>query len=1243
MPDIGAYEIEGITALPVISGVSITPASCTAIAHAVSATITSGTVVSSANVTYSLNGVAQTPVAMTNPSGNTWTASIPAATNVPVTWGISVQNAASFGAAYTGTAYTDDPLNGVNALSTASAGVVCSGGNITLSSSLNSLAAFTGYAAPTAVSNPTTDEDLGNVTLSQGATTILSNTSARNVLTGSVGTATGTAGSFANYTAFGPYGLTAGQAYSFSLTSLDAGSAYGHSMAIFIDYNRDGDYADAGETVYAATVEISGAHTETGTFTVPASAFNGLTRMRVICSEDLITAATNVVGYGEFEEYMLSISGGTTGGGATPPAITSIAWTLGGSPVGTGNPLAVTPLNATASPVVNGYVAAITSQGCVVNATPVNVTVNPLPSVPTANPSIQCGTSTPLCSVTSTSGAGTPVFTWYTALSGGTVLAGQTASSLSAYPISSTSSFYVTEVSGDGCESTPRTTLTATVTTTDPLTASATPMANACTNQPVALSVSQTGSTQNYTLTWTASPAAGSGIPVSTGGSLALATNVAPTAAGTYTYTITGVDGGCTAVATVNVTVSTSPPTPAILSTSFGPVCSGSVATLTAANNLLLSTVTLGTGTGTNSASSTGNAGYPAPFGAYYENSRQQYLIQASELSALGMVAGSQISSIGFSVATLGTSGIHKSYTLAMGNTPQTAIATFESGLTTVYGPADYQPISGVNTFTFSAPFVWNGTSNIVVQVCHTNDATAGGTNFTANAQTTLSTTAFNSSLTFRRDDAAACGANTITYTEAERPNMIFGATVPSPGVWAPVTDLYTDAGGTVAYTGTNTNAVYSKPVANRNYTITLTAANGCAVTSATAPVTVTSVLPDNDVLATSGTALTADAECTDGTGWTHYYVTATNDRVLSVKKNGNDIGTIGAGGFSVSASTTPAYGSNAGTAINPATAPYVQVAGWVVMNRWWNVANAAQPTTDVQVRTYFTAQDVADVNGSIPGTINDVSKSQLVFYKINGGFDPNPVNGHAGIARAANYAGSGYWEYNPGVAASSSSWRLDSLLAAGPYYGEYTVASFSGGGGGGSEGGGGAFPVEWLSVNAEWAGNDALISWTTGSELNNALFTVERSLGDGTWLDVASTPGAGTSNGIETYSLKDTDAALALSALQQSFIYRIRQTDFNGSVSYSESVELTRTITGGSVMVYPNPVRDLITVALAGTALSGSNTFTVFDMAGRKVTEMPLNQAATQIDLSGMAAGTYYYRVHDGTAVIASGQLFRQ
>jgi len=426
--DIGADEFNGITPAPLITALTASPALsqlCITAPRTVTCNVTTSTgTVTTVMLAYSFNGVAQTPVAMTNTTGNTWSGVIPASTpvNATVFWAISATGSNGIITNLTGT-YADEPLLGVTAIAANTGSPICAGtatGLTTyLSANLPATTAPANYLIPI-VTVPLSDEDLGSVIITQGATTILSNTTTGGTLTGTIGTATGTIGSFSDFTSFGPYAMTAGSTYNFSVSSITQNlvTNYTNSMAIFIDYNRNGSFTDAGEMVYAAGALVSGAHTETGTFTIPATAFNGLTRMRVFVRESTLTTAyINTFSFGEYEDYMLNISS-TNAGGGNPPAITSVSWASSTVPAyATGNPAIINPT------VTDNYIATVTSLGCPVVSSPTTVNINALPTAPIATNSSQCGTSAPTASVASgagTSGAGQ--FYWYSAATAGNLL-----------------------------------------------------------------------------------------------------------------------------------------------------------------------------------------------------------------------------------------------------------------------------------------------------------------------------------------------------------------------------------------------------------------------------------------------------------------------------------------------------------------------------------------------------------------------------------------------------------------------------------------------------------------------------------------------------------------------------------------------------------------------------------------------------------------------------------------------------
>jgi hypothetical protein len=181
----------------------------------------------------------------------------------------------------------------------------------------------------------------------------------------------------------------------------------------------------------------------------------------------------------------------------------------------------------------------------------------------------------------------------------------------------------------------------------------------------------------------------------------------------------------------------------------------------------------LGQGTGTNP--STGNsADIAAAYPTYYGNGRQQYLVLASELNTLGFTSGN-ISSIGFRVAgTSGDPATMNGYTVKIRSTNATALtSTFQSPATVVYGPINYTPtLNAINTHSFTTPYFWDGISNLVIDICFSNQA-RGNIAY----QTYLTSTAFVSTAYYEADGtggASACTRTTGSGTGSKRPNMIF-------------------------------------------------------------------------------------------------------------------------------------------------------------------------------------------------------------------------------------------------------------------------------------------------------------------------------------------------------------------------------------------------------------------------------------------------------------------------------------
>ncbi|MFM9027684.1 MAG: beta strand repeat-containing protein, partial [Bacteroidota bacterium] len=649
--DIGADEFDGIPFATVsITSASATAASCTAISHTVTATVVPGSnPITSVTLTYNFNGGSQTNLSMTNTSGNTWQATIPLAnpSNATVNWTVTAVDP-SVTRTSSGS-YQDNALSGIGLVTIATPSTICAGSTTTLVASPNNSATAATYSTPSAVGIPSVDEDLGTVTITNASTsvTVLNNSSTLNSLIGTIGTATGSAGSYSNFTSFGPYGLTAGTTYNMSLSSLTSASAYENSMAVFIDYNRDGDYFDAGETIYNSPFNTLGAHTESTSFTVPSTAFNGTTRMLIVCKQGTISGPTDTITYGEREEYMLNITSSNSGGGGSIPVL-GYSWSRGATNVGNGASV------TTAVASTGSYTVTATSvAGCSMTAT-VTVTTTVAPSTPTATNSSQCGPGIPSARVTSTSGQSSPIFNWYSASTGGTPIQSGTSFTFG-NSISTTTTFYVSEA-GSICES-PRIAVTATVSTAPSITTSGS--TTICSGKSTVMTVSS--SNAGYRYTWSNSVGTGSSVTVS------------PTSTTDYTVsaldtTTGGANSGCVSSENLTITVLSSPANTTITSTPTpASICQGGSVVLNASGGTM-DVVTAQTGFGTNSASNPSTS-YPAPFSNFDWGAKHQILLTQSELSAQGITNGTIINAFYLGITAVGTTTDLENFTLWMKNT----------------------------------------------------------------------------------------------------------------------------------------------------------------------------------------------------------------------------------------------------------------------------------------------------------------------------------------------------------------------------------------------------------------------------------------------------------------------------------------------------------------------------------------------------------------------------------------------
>lgn len=251
-------------------------------------------------------------------------------------------------------------------------------------------------------------------------------------------------------------------------------------------------------------------------------------------------------------------------------------------------------------------------------------------------------------------------------------------------------------------------------------------------------------------------------------------------------------------------------PQPGVVHSWFGSAAGGnslatgdSVSLPTTQNTYYLEIDTLQAVASIGNGTTVGQTTLITPYKTQYADGRVQYLIRAEEMAAAGALAGS-INSIAFDVALAAPISL-TDFTIKMGTTSVSSLSSYlpNSGFTTVYNNPTYAPFVGWNVHTFSTPFSWNGSDNVIVEVCFNNFT------YTASSLVYYHTTSYPSVFDGYANliSASGCTPGTIIGSaQSNRPNMQFNISyAPCLTPRKPVSFLFNPDVASAVYTATET------------------------------------------------------------------------------------------------------------------------------------------------------------------------------------------------------------------------------------------------------------------------------------------------------------------------------------------------------------------------------------------------------------------------------------------------------
>lgn len=357
--------------------------------------------------------------------------------------------------------------------------------------------------------------------------------------------------------------------------------------------------------------------------------------------------------------------------------------------------------------------------------------------------------------------------------------------------------------------------------------------------------------------------------------------------------------------------------------------------------------------------------------------------------------------------------------------------------------------------------------------------------------------------------------------------------------------------------------------------------------------------------------------QCTEY-GWTYYSRAATpNNWLFAIKKNGNT--------FTATVDIT--YGPGVYQNVNAAAS-----AGSFLMRRYWNVtltSGSINPAQPVSIRWFFDPAEITaavnqrnTVQAGYPGTY----ATDWRWFKSEGvAFDP-----------AVNIDGNTFNFSNVTLtttgALSVSGVPYSGTLNGVAYVDLDGITSFSGGTGGVgfSKWPTAPLPVEITAFSAKEADRSNYIYWTTATEINNDYFAIESSADGIYFSEIGTVQGAGSSNSTLDYYFNDYNFHMPVT------YYRLRQVDFDGRFEYSNVVPVSRkSDVGFKVNLYPNPAKEMITIEYMADHNNPAD-YRLYHSTGKVVQTGDLGStiSLTRMDVSALTPGLYFLEVRSAGEV---------
>jgi hypothetical protein len=163
--------------------------------------------------------------------------------------------------------------------------------------------------------------------------------------------------------------------------------------------------------------------------------------------------------------------------------------------------------------------------------------------------------------------------------------------------------------------------------------------------------------------------------------------------------------------------------------------------------------------------------------------------------------------------------------------------------------------------------------------------------------------------------------------------------------------------------------------------------------------------------------------------------------------------------------------------------------------------------------------------------------------------------------------------------------------------------------------------PVKLLSFDAQISNCVVDLNWSAENEFNFKNYEVQSSNDGVNFRTLAIVNPSGQAESLKNYSYRD------IHPLHGKEYYRLKMTDLNGSFKYSKSAMVNVDCYKQAMLVFPNPVNDLLYIDIA-SLLDNNTTGSLFDVNGKLIYSGKLVIGTNTIDMTKFTNGVYLLKI---------------